>query len=249
MRINRKNIHFTLVEPQSPGNVGAAARALKTMGFENLILVNPCNIKDPEAQWLAHASQDILNKAKIFDNLSEAIAKKNFVVATTQRERSFHLPFYTPKELAEKIVSLSQEHSIVIVFGREKSGLTNEEIRECDAISTVPAFTKHPALNLAQTVMIYCYELFQSAYGDLKKYKWRVATHGDLDLLYTRLRKSLEKINFVPIDSWDNFILRFSRMIGRANPEIRDIRVWHKIFKSFDDYIEQLEKNRKNIGK
>jgi TrmH family RNA methyltransferase len=246
MRINQKNIFFVLVEPQHPGNVGAAARALNTMGFKNLVLVNPCDIEDTEAKWMAHASQEILTNAKIFPDLFEAVAERNFVVATTQRNRSFHLPYYTPQELSEKVVPFSQEHSIAIVFGREKTGLTNEELGRCDAVSTVPAHTQHPSLNLAQTVMIYCYELFQEAYGDLKKYPWRLATHKDLEALYLRLRTSLERVNFVPIDSWENFTMRFSRLMGRANPEVRDIRVWHKILKTFNDYIDSLEKKVKS---
>lgn len=230
-----------MVEPQSPGNVGAAARAMKTMGFNNLSLVNPCDIQAPEAQWMAHASQDILEEAKIFSTLPEAIAERNFVVATTQRERSFHLPFYTPEELAQKITPISKEHTISLVFGREQTGLTNQELGHCDAISTVPAEIHHPSLNLAQTIMIYCYELFQASYEDLNKYQWKLATHQDLEILYRRLKRTLERIDFIPIDSWENFIMRFSRMMGRANPEVRDIRVWHRILKSFEEYIDILE--------
>ncbi len=241
MRINSENIFFILVEPQTPGNIGAASRALKTMGFRNLLLVNPGEFITPEARWMAHASEDILEGAQLFPSLREAIADKHFVVATTQRPRGFHLPYFSAKELAEKAVPVSQDHRIAIVFGREQTGLTNEELALCDAVSTVPAFTRHPSLNLAQTVMIYCYELFQAAYGDLKKYKWRLAKHRELDLLYRHLQQSLERVGFVPIDSWESFILRFSRLLGRANTEVRDVKVWHKILKSFELYIDQLE--------
>lgn len=243
MRINRKNIYFVLVEPKTPGNVGAAARALKTMGFSNLVLVNPCDINDPEAVWLAHASEDILENARIFDTLQEAVKDIHFVVGTTQRERSFHLPYYTPPELAKKVMPISLDHKIAIVFGREKSGLNNNEITLCNAISTIPADTKHPSLNLAQSVMIYSYELFNAAYSDLKKYNWRLANQKQVENLYSSLRKSLERVNFVPIDSWENFIMRFNRLMGRGNPEVRDINVWFKIIKAFDQYIDQLERN------
>ena len=241
MRIQRENIYFILVEPRTPGNVGSAARALKTMGFKNLLLVNPCDFQSPEAQWMAHASNDILKGAEIYTNLQDAIADKNFVVATTQRKRGFNLPYFTPRELVKKAVPISLEHKIAVVFGREKTGLTNEELSLCDAVSTIPASTRHPSLNLAQTVMIYCYEFFNAAYGEEKKYKWNIASHSELETLYQHLLQSLQRIGFVPIDSWENFKVRFSRMMGRANAEVRDVRVWHKIFKSYEQYINQLE--------
>ena len=243
MRINSKNVFFVLVEPKTPGNIGAAARALKTMGFQNLILVNPGDHQAPEAQWMAHASEDVLKKAVICPTMKEAVADKHFVVATTQRERSFHLPYYNPQELAEKIIPLTFKHRVALVFGREQTGLTNEEISLCDAVSTIPSHTRHPSLNLAQAVMIYCYEFFREAYGELQKYNWRLATHQELESLYQHLQLSLKKVGFIPIDSWENFILRFSRLLGRANTEVRDVRVWHKILDSFDQYIGEIEKN------
>jgi TrmH family RNA methyltransferase len=243
MRIKAKNIYFVLVDPKTPGNIGAAARAVKTMGFQNLLLVRPADYLTSEAYLMAHASEDVLEKACIYPTLEEAISHKNFVVATTQRERGSHLPYFTPQELAQKIIPISQDHQIAIIFGNEKSGLSNSELAKCDAVSTIPAYSQHPSLNLAQAVMIYSYEFYNAAYQDIKGYSWKLANHNDLDSLYKHLRTSLERVGFVPIDSWENFILRFSRLLGRANAEIRDVRVWHKILKSFDSYIDQLEKN------
>lgn len=243
MRINTKNIYFVLVDPRTPGNIGAVARAIKTMGFQNLLLIKPGEYLTPEAYWMAHASEDVLEKACTYNTLEEAISEKNFVVATTQRERGFHLPYFTPKELAEKIIPISQNHQIAVIFGNEKSGLSNSEIAMCDAVSTIPAYSQHPSLNLAQAVMVYSYEFYNVAYQDTKSYSWKLASHNDLNSLYKHLRTSLERAGFVPIDSWENFILRFSRLLGRANAEVRDVRVWHKILKSFDSYIDQLEKN------
>ncbi|OGB60637.1 MAG: hypothetical protein A2Y94_03295 [Caldithrix sp. RBG_13_44_9] len=248
MRINSKNVFIVLVEPKSPGNIGAAARALKTMGFQNFILVNPGDHQAPEAQWMAHASEEVLKKAVVLPTLREAVADKHFVVATTQRERSFHLPYYNPQELAEKIIPITFKHRIALVFGREQTGLTNEEISLCDAVSTIPSHTHHPSLNLSQAVMIYCYELFRTVYGELQKYNWRLATHQELESLYKHLQQSLKKVGFIPMDSWENFILRFSRLLGRANTEIRDVQVWHKILDSFDQYIDQIEKNKEELN-
>lgn len=249
MRIRRDNVYFVLVEPHTPGNIGAAARAIKTMGFRHLLLVNPVDHLSEEARWMAHASLDILENAQIFSSLQEAVKNTYFVVGTTQRERGFHLPYYTPKELARKIIPITQDYPIAIVFGREKTGLTNEELAHCDAISTIPAHTRHPSLNLAQAVMVYSYEFYQASYEDIKTYQWKLASHGELEALYQHMRRSLELVNFQPIDSWENFQVRFSRLMGRAQAEKRDVRVWHKIFDSFEEYIAQLQKEGKKPGK
>ena len=242
MRIKSNNIFFILVEPQTPGNIGASARALKTMGFRNLLLVNPCNFDTAETRWMAHASEDVLNRAVVHNSLEDALSDKHFVAAATQRERSSHLPFFNPRQLADRIIPISLDHKIAIVFGRETSGLTNEELALCHAVTTIPAHTRHPSLNLAQAVMLYTYELYQAAYGDLNEYNWKLATHQELQALYQHMRMSLTRVGFKPIDSWENFTLRFSRLLGRANTEKRDVRVWHKIFKSFDEYLDRLEK-------
>ncbi len=249
MRIRPENVYFVLVEPQTPGNVGAAARALKTMGFSNLVLVNPCDYLSPEARWLAHASEDILESARVVNSLEEAVAEMHFVVATTQRTRGLHLPYYTARELAEKAVPITAEHTVAVVFGREDSGLTNHELTFCDAISTIPAQVKHPSLNLAQAVMLYAYEFFQVAYGEERTYHWRLANRSQLEALYRHLRQSLEKIGFQPIDNWENFLMRFARLMGRANAEVRDVNVWHKILDEFDFYIKHLEEKIARLEK
>ena len=154
MKIKQKNIYFVLVEPQHPGNIGSAARAIKTMGFQNLVLVNPCDYNVPETLWLAHASEDILEGIEIASTLKEVLADKNFVIATTQRQRGLHFPYFTPEELGQKLIPVSQDHKAAIVFGREATGLTNEEIQLCHVISTVPAAVNHPSLNLSQATML-----------------------------------------------------------------------------------------------
>ncbi len=242
MKINFENVYFVLVEPQNPGNIGAAARALKTMGFGNLVLVNPCWFDVPEARWLAHASQDILDAVKVLPSLPEAIKDVQVVVATTQRNREYHLPYYTPTEISQKLIPSSQEFKVALVFGRERSGLTNEELQCCHLFSTIPAATAHPSLNLSQAVMLYAYELFKNSFEEEKKFQWNLASYAETESVYLHLRESLEKVNFVPIDNWEKFIMRFRRFFARSYPEARDVRLLHKILQTFDDYIAELER-------
>lgn len=244
-RINKNQVDFILVEPRTPGNIGAAARAIKTMGFSNLVLVNPGDHLDREARWMAHASEDILENARVCDSLEEAIAESNFVVATTQRERGYHFPFFTPEELREKIMPVSAEHRAAIVFGRERTGLTNEELQCCHAITTIPAAISHPSLNLAQAVMVYAYELSKTSFGKSKTYQWNYASDAEIRGVYQHLEASLRGVNFIPHDSYDSFLMRFRRLFGRAHPEVRDVRLMHKILQAFDEYISRLKKDER----
>jgi len=153
-------IHFILVEPAVPENVGAAARAMKTMGFDALRLVNPCEFREGKAKWVAHASGEILDNARVFTSLSEAIKDMDFVVASSAKPRSvkgdFHAAENLPDFLRQKAKSIN---SIAIVFGREESGLTNDEMELCNITTYIPMVTVYPSLNLGQAVMLYAYLL------------------------------------------------------------------------------------------
>jgi tRNA/rRNA methyltransferase len=153
-------ISFILVEPSTPENVGAAARALKTMGFDNLRLVNPCDHLSEPARWLAHASTDILENAEVFPTFREAVSGFDFIIGTSAKKRSVKHDYFPLPGLAAFLAEKESRISkIAIVFGREESGLKNEELKFCDMVTTVPLKTTYPSLNLGQAVMLYAYEL------------------------------------------------------------------------------------------
>jgi tRNA/rRNA methyltransferase len=152
--------YFILVEPSVPENIGAAARAIKTMGFSHLRLVNPPGYPQAKMFHVAHASHDILNNIKIFGKLQDAIADLDFIIATSAKRRSimndYHHAAAIPQILENKSGSVTKTG---IVFGREESGLDNEEIRLCDIVSFIPMKEKYPSLNLSHSVMLYAYLL------------------------------------------------------------------------------------------
>jgi tRNA/rRNA methyltransferase len=153
-------ITFILVEPAVPENVGAAARALKTMGFSNLRLVNPCDYLSVDARKLAHASNDMLENASVYKTLEEALHDIDFAFATSARNRWIKLDIIDSHELPKFIEGKGDTISnVAVVFGREESGLTNHEINLCQRVTTIPLKTKYPSLNLAQAVMVYAYIL------------------------------------------------------------------------------------------
>lgn len=147
-----------MVEPAVPENIGAAARALNTMGFNELRLVNPTNHLADEAKWLAHGSVEILENARLYSNFNEAIRDLDFVIATTAKKRSSKYDYYSPEAVKGIVESKGNSiNEIGIVFGREASGLTNEELSLCDIASTISLNKPYPSLNLAQSVMLFAY--------------------------------------------------------------------------------------------
>ena len=154
------NISFILVEPAVPENVGAAARAIKTMGFTELILVNPCDYLSGPARWLAHGSGEILEQARVFPSLTEAFSSFDFVIGTSAKRRSVKYDYFPLPGLIEFLKSKGNTiQKIAVVFGREESGLRNNELKLCDLVTTIPMKTTFPSLNLAQAVMLYAWEL------------------------------------------------------------------------------------------
>ncbi len=151
---------FILVEPGVPRNVGGAARALKTMGFQHLRIINSNVHNHEEAKWLAHGSLEILENAENVPSLNEAIQDIDFLIGTTAKARSSKKEYYSPAEVGDILRGKTNSlHKVGILFGKEESGLNNEDLQKCDIASTIPLKTVFPSLNLAQSVMLYAYEL------------------------------------------------------------------------------------------
>ncbi|MFM5810065.1 tRNA/rRNA methyltransferase [Aeromonas veronii] len=154
-------LYFVLVAPARPANVGAAARAMKTMGFDAMRLVASRVHEEEEASWVAHGAQEILTQAEAFDTLPEALADMDLVIATTARERGRYQHYLTPGEIREQIRVKPSLGKVAIVFGCEESGLSNEQLAEVDLISYLPLKVSYPSLNLGQAIMLYAYEMSQ----------------------------------------------------------------------------------------
>jgi tRNA/rRNA methyltransferase len=151
---------FILVEPAVPENIGASARAMKTMGFNRLRLVNPCTFREGKAKWVAHASGEVLDGAEVYASLADAVSDVDFVIATSAKTRSVKGDHHPADGLSDLIRSKSESiNSVAVVFGREESGLTNEEMQHCHISTFIPMATTYPSLNLSQAVMLYAYLL------------------------------------------------------------------------------------------
>ncbi|MDD9243094.1 tRNA/rRNA methyltransferase [Enterobacter soli] len=154
------HLSIVLVAPARAENIGAAARAMKTMGFTDLRIVDSTAHLEPATRWVAHGSGDIIDNITTYDTLADALHDISFTVATTARSRAKFHYYATPAELvpllAEKSAWLTKA---ALVFGREDSGLTNEELELADVLTGVPMVADYPSLNLGQAVMVYCYQL------------------------------------------------------------------------------------------
>ncbi len=155
------HIYFILVEPVLAENVGAAARALKTMGFQHLRIVNSERHLEDKARWVAHGSREILLHAESYTSLANATADLDLIIGTTAKKRHQRNYAHSPKELAPLISNKPSDSRIGIVFGREDQGLSNEEVASCDLMTSIPLAASYPSLNLGQAVMLYAYELNQ----------------------------------------------------------------------------------------
>lgn len=186
-------LHIILVSPARPENVGAAARAMKTMGFASLRIVDSEAHLKPEAGWVAHGSQEILQNARHFATLADALVDIDFTVATTARSRARFHYYCTPPQLLTQLEEKSHwVNHAALVFGREDSGLTNEELGLADILTGVPMVADYPSLNLGQAVMVFCYQL--SSLNQVAAVRPENAEAGQLNALRSRVGRLLQNV-------------------------------------------------------
>ena len=162
-------IVFILYRPGVPGNVGSAARALKTMGFRELRLIDPCDHLSDEARLFAHGSKDILENASVFDTFKEAVKDLDFLIGTTSKNRFVKEDYLSPSEVFDLVKAKYQSlKKVGILFGTEESGIPNKILAYCDVASSIPLPQPYPSLNLAQSVMLYAWE-FSTVLPEVKK--------------------------------------------------------------------------------
>lgn len=237
-----KHIEIILVEPQTPGNIGATARAMKNFGLSRLKLVNPCEHTSKEARMMAVKSEDILERAEIVPSLSDALTGIHYSVSTTVRIRDTHFPTFMPSEAAQEIGRIAKNKSVAIVFGREDNGLTTDEIHQCNIVSTIPTHPGQASVNLAQSVMIFAYEIFKASLTANPSFYWDYADPHEVELFYRRVQRLLERIGFQPKHTMEDFMVTLKRVFGRTPLEERDVRLLHKIFQEIEFYIQKIEK-------
>jgi tRNA (cytidine32/uridine32-2'-O)-methyltransferase len=221
-------IRIVLVEPSHPGNIGGAARAMKTMGLHRLAVVNPQRFPDPQAEWRAAGAVDVLDAVEVFGSVDEAIAECHWVVGTSTRSRRIPWPLKAADAVAADILGQPDESRIAILFGRETSGLSNDELQRCHCHLQIPANPAYPSLNLAMAVQVVCYELFkQSGQAPRAQVEWDqpMATMAQLEAFFEHLQGVLIASGFLDPGNPGQTMTRLRRLFTRVQPDDKEIQM------------------------
>lgn len=236
-----QRLRFVLVEASHPGNVGAAARALKTMGFTNLVLVRPRYpdvLSHPDAIAFASGAQDILESARIVDTVEEALADCDLVAAVSARLREFSPPVVTPRELAESVAH-RQGGDVAFIFGSERYGLPNEVVMNCQALINIPANPAYSSLNLAQAIQLLAYEsrvAMQLTVTDPQVgFQGQTASNEAVEGMYSHLEQALVAIDFIDPAHPKKLMPRLKRLFSRARLELEEVNILRGIAKKILD--------------
>ncbi|MBS0849048.1 tRNA (cytosine(32)/uridine(32)-2'-O)-methyltransferase TrmJ [Citrobacter sp. JGM124] len=244
-----QNVRIVLVETSHTGNMGSVARAMKTMGLTNLWLVNPLVRPDSQAIALAAGASDVIGNAQIVDTLDEALAGCSLVVGTSARSRTLPWPMLDPRECGIKSVTEAQNTPVAIVFGRERVGLTNDELQKCHYHVAIQANPEYSSLNLAMAVQILAYEVRiawlatqnegQEAQQNPEEEHYPLV--DDLERFYGHLEKALSNSGFIRPTHPGQVMSRLRRLFTRARPESQELNILRGMLTS----LEQHNKSEK----
>jgi tRNA (cytidine32/uridine32-2'-O)-methyltransferase len=223
------DIRIVLVAPSHPGNIGAVARAMKNMGLTRLVLVRPRHFPDPEATARASGAHDVLGAARSVSTLAEALEGCGFVTATTSRERDQYFRVVDVREAALRIVTEAQRSPAAVVFGAERTGLTNEELETAHALIRIPASPSYPSLNLAMAVQLVAYEIFR-AQGVTPPAAVSgaapLASSQAMERLYVHLGAVLEEVDFRDrTQKGTSLMARIRRFLQRAELDENEVNI------------------------
>ncbi|MCB1877642.1 MAG: RNA methyltransferase [Chromatiales bacterium] len=220
------NIRIVLVETSHPGNIGAAARAMKNMGLNRLALVNPVIFPDTEASARASGADDVLVGAQVHDNLSDALAGCRLVFGSSARIRSIRWPQVDPAQCARQALAEVAAGDVAIVFGRERTGLTNEEMDRCHTLVHIPCNPDFSSLNVAAAVQVLSYELRKHALsgGEIGETR-EVADAASMEGFYRHLEQALVELEFLDPTNPRKLMRHLHRLFNRARPEPVEINI------------------------
>lgn len=220
-------IRFTLVETSHPGNIGGVARAMKCMDLSSLVLVSPGQFPHPDAVSRSAGAEDVLEGARICPNVKEAISDCIFVAGTTARERAIEWPVESPRAAAKKLIEEARRGPVALLFGRERSGLTNEEVDVCNLLIRIPTGGGYTSLNLASAAQILAYEIFLAACDNPEPLGpgLEAADQSSLDGFYRHLECTLLDLDFMKSGHPTRLMRKLVRLFNRARPTPEEINI------------------------
>lgn len=238
------NISIVMINTTHPGNIGAAARALKNMGLGRLILVEPKEYPTAKAVWRAAGAADVLERVQVVSSLDEAIGDCSLVVGTSARERRIPWPLVTPRACGDQVWAEAEKHKVAILFGREDRGLTNEELQKCHQHVHIPANPEYSSLNIAAAIQVVCYEIRMSAVAPsdgkpLTFNDWDVprAKNEAMEHYYSHLETTMAQLKFLDPDNPRQTVTRMRRLFNRIRMDEMELSILRGMLTSIQNHI------------
>jgi len=236
---NPDNVSIVLHRPTHPENIGAAARAIRNMGLNSLIVVEPDNYDTVRIRKMAtHEASDIVDNIRVETDLKQALSPFHYVVGTTARTGRQRKDIITPNQIAGHVAELSVQNRTAFLFGPEDRGLTNENLRLCHALVTIPT-ADFSSLNLAQAVMVICYEFFITASIPKPEFPPRLASRLELDNMYDNLKDVLIRISFINRQNPDYWMNNIRRFFSRLELRAKEVSIIRGICRQVDWYAKK----------
>lgn len=236
------NVRVVLSHTTHPGNIGAAARAMKTMGLHHLYLINPRHFPDPQASAMAAGADDVLQNAVVCGSIDEALEGVVLTVGMTARQRDISNEVMSPREAMPQVVQQAAVQHVALLFGTEMSGLTNEEVSRSQMLVNIPANPEFSSLNLAAAVQVISYELSVAAesYQPAAQLA-QPAAHQQVEGFMNHLEKTLHEIGFFTTQNPARMMQRLRRLYARARLEADEINILRGILSVTTEYNARLK--------
>ncbi len=240
-------VRIVLIHTSHPGNIGAAARAMKNMGLSQLYLVAPKQYPDDKAVWRAASALDLLENAIVCDSLEVATQGCHLVVGTSARDRSIPWPVMDVRQAAETIAAEPDEHKIAILFGREDRGLTNQELQQCQFHLQIPTNAEYSSLNLGAAVQVVCYELRVAALAKSQlnnAWDWgtewdvEAATNEEIQRFFKHLEETLVELKVINPKNPRQLMTRLKRLYLRSRPDQVEINLLRGILTATQKLVQ-----------
>ncbi|MEW6613059.1 MAG: RNA methyltransferase [Pseudomonadota bacterium] len=240
-----QQVRVVLVETSHPGNIGATARAMKNMGLRQLVLVRPKYFPHPDATALASGADDILEQARLADSLTDAVADCHFVIGTSARPRRGEWPCFDARAAALRVAGAVALGPCAVIFGRERTGLTNAELDHCHALMQIPSNPDYSSLNLAQAVQVVAYELRMAACGapEPQQRQHPPAAAADMERFYEHLERVMLRSGFLDPANPRHLLSRLRRLFDRAAVDRNEVNILRGILAAVEQWAVRAKSN------
>jgi len=248
-RVNLSHIHVVLHKPRFPENIGSAARAMCNMGIHRLVVVDPEHYNLVKILKLAtHAAAHVVEQARQYSSLQEALSEYQYVVGTTARLGKQRQVIRTPEDLGTHLIPISRRNTVALLFGSEDAGLSNEDLQYCHALLNIPT-AEFSSINLAQAVMIVCYALFTAGLNKPVPFTPRLAGRHELDGMYEQLKDMLVRISYINAENPDYFMNNFRKFFTRLQLRAKEVSLIRGICRQVDWYAGKRYRDGLEAGR